>query len=442
MLLCRLYVFLRYFSLSVCRIFDVDRPASSIKTATHPQQLHPKSSTQRLPTARGGGDFGQRSDAAEASSTTSPGSANCCPGCFGRPSFRTNRRLLKKRWLSDSGSACPMSEVYCKVCAQDDDEDAVEQGPQTEADAAATAVLCAVNENADSPACLATVPATSQCKKPATNLLNVESELELPGSGAKFKLCAAAPKKNAAAPSIEQLPQPDRHNNNNDHQCRTDSIEELEFGDDVSAGILNEAGNQQDSVSTPPLPTGVLDEAEVESRQLTRVHGSEELPVQHTTTNATCLAADSRHQQRIEDVQDDVSGVRLRRGKLGLPVLAKVASVAATGDDRNGNEHSRDNRAANRNYSTLPKMKRNVVHNEEVPSQEAKPSETLSNNIGNVSLVMVSHPNGSGVRRRVPMRTTPDGTNIYYWCDMSKRVNKGGHTVIDFLLILYIILSI
>lgn len=335
-----------------------------------------------------------------------------------------------------------MSEVYCRVCEQDEHDEPVEEGPQTEADAEATAVISAVNEkDIDSPACLATVPATSQSnisrKKKPTNLLNVESELELPGSGTKFKLCSTASKQTSAV--VVGLPKRNRLNNNTD-PSREASIEELEFGDDVSAGILNESGNQE-ATTTVPLPSGVLDESEVECRKLTRVHGSEELPVQQTNIATFPVAATPA--SRIEDVfveqQSECDGVRLRRGKLGLPVLCKNATdpLVLKADDRNGNEDSQRGNAVNRNYSTLPKMKRNVVPiDKELTSSEGTPSNTISN-FGDVSLVLVSHPNGSGMRRKVPMRTTPDGTNIYYWCDMSKKVNKGCHTIP----ILYIMLK-
>lgn len=311
-----------------------------------------------------------------------------------------------------------MSEVYCRVCEQDEDEDPVEQGPQTEADAAATAVLSAVNEDADSPACLATVPASSQSnssrKKKPTNLLTVESELELPGSRAKIKQCST--KTVAAAGTAVVDPSPKRDIQNNNDRTRSGSIEELEFGDDVSAGLTIEAEGR--SPSATELPSGVLDAAAVDSRQLNRVHGSEELPAPQSGN--------------IEEPQQDDAGCRLRRGKLGLPVLSKAASAPASGiaDDRNGNEDARDNRS-NRNYATLPKVRRNAGQTEgALPAERreiTKPSDKFGaiSSFANVTLVSVSHPNGSGVRRKVPMRTTPDGTNIYYWCDMSKKTLKG-----------------
>lgn len=264
----------------------------------------------------------------------------------------------------------------------------LEQGPQTEADAVATAVLSAVNEDADSPACLATVPASMQSnsssKKKPTNLLTVESELELPGSLKTIKQCTTKS-------VTEKSPKRDRQNNNND-RSRAASIEELEFGDDVSAGLSLEADGDE-----LPQPTGVLDAAAIESRQLTRVHGAEELPAA---------------QQSPDDGQES----KIMRGKLGLPVLSKAAS-APVADDRNGNDNDQK---SNRNYSTLPKVKKHTTK----PSSVKQPSAEISN-FANVTLVSVTHPNGSGVRRKVPMRTTPDGTNIYYWCDMSKRPLKG-----------------
>lgn len=419
--LCVASVFLRsVFSLflSILRgSWYVDRPASSkVAASSQPPPTSAQSTQLRLPT-HPPDPLAQRG-AEPITTPPSSASTNCCPGCFGRPSsFRTNRRLLKKRW-SDAGSNCQMSEVYCRVCEQDEADEPVEQGPQTEADAAATAVLSAVNEDADSPACLATVPATRQSnttrKKKPTNLLNVESELELPGSGTKLKLCSAPSKEPYAV-----------NNNNDSSTSRAASIEELEFGDDVSAGIISD----QVAGTTVPLPSGILDESQVECRQLTRVHGSEELPVPQTNTQSYPVAG-----PRIEDVFDDQQqgAVRLLRGKLGLPVLSQnasdpVAPGAPKVDDRNGNQDSRDN-PSNRNYSTLPRAKRSVSTNEEdQPSDEGKPSHPTISNFADVSLVFVSHPNGSGLRRKVPMRTTPDGTNIYYWCDMSRKANKGGH---------------
>lgn len=58
-----------------------------------------------------------------------------------------------------------------------------------------------------------------------------------------------------------------------------------------------------------------------------------------------------------------------------------------------------------RMYSTLPKIKRNTAHDESANITNRPP---LS----------------------IPTRTTPDGTTIYYLCDLSKNVIKGGQRIL------------
>lgn len=300
-----------------------------------------------------------------------------------------------------------MNEVYCRVCDNFND-DAIEEITE---EAAATAVLSAVNEDADSPACLATVPASNQInnsrKKKSTNLLNVESELELPGSGTKINVCSVI-QSSIETSKVTPSPKRDAQNNNGSRRV---SIEELEFGDDVSAALDDDIDGQ----TMPILPSGNSDATAVHPICHTRVQGSEELPVQQSDT----IVSMSIHAlgQRIEDVvlEKENTEVRLNRGSLGLPIPAK-AIKSFQKDDRNGNDHQ-----TNRVSSTLPKSKSNKEANKEEMSTDVP---RMTSNLSKI--VTVAHPKGNGLRCKVPMRTTPDGTNIYYWCDMSRRTIKGG----------------
>ncbi|KAG4068190.1 hypothetical protein HA402_008831 [Bradysia odoriphaga] len=274
----------------------------------------------------------------------------------------------KKRW-SDSASG-QMSDVYCRTC--DDDIDF------------------------DSPACLANI--TPKRGKPKhRNLLTIESELEIPN--------VKEPKKERKL-SVREKNQENRKNvkeNCLNSKNNNKKVEEYELAQLATAF--------DDDLSVDIVKMGVLNE--FESKIMIRVQGKEELPATQTTNTRTntdasglnnvnlnkyssvdnCSNSHPLDSNRIIDnlVDNTNTSIDDRRAetKRKEPKNNKVLT-----DDYNGNDGSRFDRL-NRAYSTLPKMK----------------------NKQNV-------PNPMRPLRKVPMRTTPDGTNIYYWCDVPKKMQK------------------
>lgn len=276
----------------------------------------------------------------------------------------------KKRW-SDSASG-QMSDVYCRTC--DDDIDF------------------------DSPACLANI--TPKRGKPKhRNLLSIESELEIPN--------VKEPKKERSKSSSV------REKNNENRSAKENCLNGKNNNKKVEEYELAQLATAfDDDLSVDIVKMGVLNE--YESQIMIRVQGKEELPATQTTntrssteianttssvTSKQYSSVDNCSSHPLDSIQildnnpidnTNASNDRRTESKSKEP----KNEMLLIDDDCNGND-GRSNRL-NRAYSTLPKMK----------------------NKQNV-------PNVMRQLRKVPMRTTPDGTNIYYWCDVPKKMQKG-----------------
>lgn len=152
------------------------------------------------------------------------------------------------------------------------------------------------------------------------------------------------------------------HLNNNNFKKRH---EEYEMADDATS--LNDAPH--DDLSKIDILN------DFDSKLRIRVNGKEELPATTTKTK--------NPSKKIINRPFDIETIVINDNKKK--------------DDFNGNL-GMDKRLS-RIYSTLPKRKRDKMHHS---MWYAKPNSL-----------------------RVPKRTTPDGTNIYYWCDLPKRALKG-----------------
>lgn len=367
------------------------------------------------------------------SPTNAGSTALCCGGhnCFGP----------KKRW-SDSASG-QMSEVYCRAC---DTQSKLVEAIDSDAsgDSAATitgAAESSAEDNIDSPACLANITPKRRAgskTKPAANVLTIESELEIPSGKGLLKIdkkssSSSTPKlsqqkkastvktKKATTVTKAKISKAaDNLNGRNNNK----KIEEYEWADDATAFDAAE------------LPTteklhrkvGILNA--IDSKLMIRVQGTEELPARQQTTVAKKQQSGSK--QHLPSVVDNnklkthsIASSSLKSSSSNRSKIISTNNVSSDVqppaerrsvdcDDHNGNAGSRFNRL-NRNYSTLPKMKR----------------------IGGGQPLHAGHERPM---KKIPMRTTPDGTNIYYWCDMSKRAIKG--LVFAFFLYLFCQISV
>lgn len=254
-----------------------------------------------------------------------------------------------------------MSAVYCRAC--DDDVDF------------------------DSPACLANIT-PKRAKAKHRNLFNIESELELPNvKEVKKERTNNIPVKEKKHENRKNVKENCANGKNNNKK-----VEEYELAQLATAF--------DDDLSIDMVKMGVLNE--FESELMIRVQGKEELPATQTTNTETiglnnvtlkyssvdnCSAHAIDSNRLSNDTVIDNSNVNSNMGK-----IKENKNKKAT-DDYNGNDGRFDRR--NRAYSTLPKMK----NKQTVPN--VRPL------------------------RKVPMQTTPDGTNIYYWCDVPKKMLKG-----------------
>lgn len=349
------------------------------------------------------------------SPTTGGSTTLCCGGhCFGP----------KKRW-SDSASG-QMSEVYCRACdtqaklVEANDSDASGDSVATITGAAESST----DDNIDSPACLANITPKRRAgskTKPAANVLTIESELEIPsGKGLlkstksssttpkslqQKKASTVKAKKTTTVPKAKITKTVDNLNGCNNNK----KIEEYEWADDATAFDAAELPTTTEKLHRK---VGVLNA--IESKLMIRVQGTEELPARQQTTvgKKTLNGSSKQHLPSVIDNKLKTHSIASSSLKSSSSNRSKIISTnshvsndvqppverSIDCDDHNGNDGSRLNRL-NRNYSTLPKMKRN----------------------GNQPL----HAGHERPMKKIPMRTTPDGTNIYYWCDMSKRAIKG-----------------
>lgn len=245
---------------------------------------------------------------------------------------------------------------------------------------------CDYDVDFDSPACLANI--TPKRSKPKhRNLFNIESELEIPNvkEPKKERNLSVKEKKTENRKNVKENCVNGKNNNK--------KVEEYELAQ------LATAFDDDDDPSIDMVKMGILNE--FESQLMIRVQGKEELPATQTTNTETiglnnvnlkyssvdnCSAHALDSNRLLNDAVIDNSNTSNAR-------KIKEMKNKTTTDDYNGNDGRFDRR--NRAYSTLPKMK----NKQTVPN--VRPL------------------------RKVPMRTTPDGTNIYYWCDVPKKTLKG-----------------
>lgn len=269
-------------------------------------------------------------DTAGGASKSPPTSSSCC-NCF----------IPKKRW-SDSASG-QMSDVYCRTC-----------------------------DEANSPACLANI--TPKKSKPKNrNILNVESEIEIPSSTSAAMngtntVVKKSPKKDSPILNAKKDNKCDNKSKNGTNNNK--NYEEYELADDATS--LN-----GETMTDDATKIGLI--KDFDSKLMIRVQGKEELPVVEQNLNVDNKTSRNNKNPsnnftlRPKLVKNDLNG------NLG-------------GNGVSGMRHSRS-------YSTLPKRKRPTNHHS----------------------MWYNRPH----LLQVPSRMTPDGTQIYYWCNLSKKTLKG-----------------
>lgn len=319
-----------------------------------------------------------------------PNTANCCE-CFPSP---------KKKWTDTSSSQ--MSDVY------------------------------SIEDKADfsSPACLAVMSKGSGFKH--LNLLGIDSEIEFKD---KNKIKIKSPSK------------------------KTKSVNGNDCGSKYDVEVADDA-----MLSTPEDELDARDKSKLskDPKLMIRVNGKEEFPSAFTTANSNSTLPSSNKKKQLVNSKSTDPIIRpfnrtkshsiaevhnLSSPKNSTTSSSPVSSSPARGfqkffsystkrkttvptketsfiekenslpkcefkialdqalNDINGNENPSKKKSSailDRNYSTLPKMRKSHFH---------------------PSILYSREPNRTPFK--VPKRTTADNTNIYYWCDVPKKRIKG-----------------
>lgn len=283
-----------------------------------------------------------------------------------------------------------MSEVYCRTC-EDDNYD------HTEGE-----FVRIPKDRLDSPAILTNVTHRkghrSQFQRNiSSNFSNVNRDL---------KVLELSQQTAAETRTIERT-----------NSLNRNSSEEYEVGDDVmtSDEILN--ANTDDNLKNL---TNTID-----TNELIRVRGKEELPVT-SDKPIECIGKDTNEWKNTpanENPTETVGTSQNVHKQMPKKVICTNDHPLMTSDKDNESKIDFENsnmmqsmvntmtatpekvsilKRMHRMYSTLPKIKRNT-----------KPCDTSAT-------AALNRPPYS-----IPTRTTPDGTTIYYLCDLSKNVIKG-----------------
>uniref|UniRef100_A0A8D8HCQ1 Uncharacterized protein KIAA0930 homolog n=1 Tax=Culex pipiens TaxID=7175 RepID=A0A8D8HCQ1_CULPI len=348
---------------------------------------------------------------------TSSGSQGGCCNCFGP----------RKRW-SDTGSA-QMSDVYYVQCARCEQE---------------------ALELADSPACLSKVTKGRSAMK-HSSLLIVESEIEY-GNGKKKG--GGSDKKSPKKDKKVQSPRKKSGNNNKSEKGAQE--EEYEIADDAVS--LN--GDLGDDVAK----MGMMNE--LDANQMIRVNGREEFPVEETKTKAITQQQKTKavelpkvHGEGIKEHREKKSSktqstassttssnsrfsLIYRKTSNKLSLKSKYPSV----DNSTENANDKPNRRNSTSSGSSNKQEDVNGNNsgtksdpeqepESSPEQDGRDSaniiealRTLRAKKGCSTLPKVKKPTYNSFYLRphsmsgrpvdhVPKKRTPDGTDIYYWCD-------------------------
>lgn len=309
--------------------------------------------------------------------------ATCC-NCFGP---------LKSPW--DDAISNQMSEVYCRVCDDINEDDDLKDGE----------FVPIPKDRLNSPAILTNV--TQRRRRTLANPIIHHERIYSNGNGrdgiAQNKPSAAA--ITTGTPATSHVEKNTISNKN--------SLEDYELGDDV-------ATNSEFELATNPATVCKA----IDANDLIRVRGTEELPVlsnfsQELTEKHTpkqISESENKKSSRYKTISqrsacstnhpllsnEDEENCNTSKSETQNECANKVV------DSENEAKHTQSFLESTENvsffkriYSTLPKMKKCAANS-------------------NLPTTTVNRPPFS-----IPMRITSDGTTIYYICDLPKHVIKG-----------------
>lgn len=348
-----------------------------------------------------------------ADNVTSP-NAGGCGNCFGRGS-------PCKRW-SDTDSA-QMSDVYCRAC----EDEAVTNS---------------------TPACLNNMP-NKKSKPKHKTILSVESELVVASSSSSSSLDdksrskkdskkCASPKKDKAGKCAKEsraikAKSCDASINGSNNNLK--SQQEYEIADDATS-LNGDIGSEKLASSAGKI--AIL--SETESKLMISVRGKEELPVEQAAQKSysfkRCVPGHSESHPLQQPATNEDSDDVFTSSPTPLAALENTTKDVAV-DDADGDNATESTPMLNNNShndcngnNERVSLKNSAQSSARAESAGASVVDGESKNstlprTGASSKKSSVHQNFyNKALRMVPKRRTPDGTDIYYWCDLPKKALK------------------
>ncbi|XP_031631344.1 uncharacterized protein LOC116345799 isoform X1 [Contarinia nasturtii] len=354
---------------------DDDRSASPNKTAITPAAVNSNRSASVDRTAK----------------TITPDieTPTCC-NCFGP--------LKRNQW--DDAISNQMSEVYCRACEDEDDDGDAE-------------IVHIPKNRYDSPAILTNITRKT-IKRNNISMqrkfqLGVDSELEIP--------------------TVLEL---NKKIQDDDIECMKNIGDDFELGDDVvvtSDEII-------DGSSSPPKCA----QKQIDTKEMIRVRGKEELPFT-SDVQTEIINSNQRHSNGDKKNSSDNNVCNNDDHKINTPIYNKYSAKQISSKINCTHNHPLipnvmiNNRSAKTVEKTQIQGQRNLFDNNNRPPTvqsfdktpfhkqinriyatlpKMKKQKSLQDTVFNAN-----HPPFS-----IPTRTTPDGTTIYYICDLAKNITK------------------
>lgn len=208
-------------------------------------------------------------------------------------------------------------------------------------------------------------------------------------------------------------------NSNNNNDAKTTRIapkalsEEYEIADDATS-LNGEAGVELGELGAGGGAAKMAILSESDSKLMISVRGREELPVvEQTTTTTTSASSPSPSAQAM---QCFVKCLRVPVKSESHPLqLDQPDQVDNATNDNNQDDEEEESGELGATAAVTPLL--NGAADVANGNQPASTSATLPRTSKQSYYNKVLH--------LVPKRRTPDGTNIYYWCDLPKKALKG-----------------
>lgn len=290
----------------------------------------------------------------------------------------------------DDSCAGQMSDVYCRTCEDD---------------------------TYDSPAILLNVPSacTDQRKQSYQRFLNVEIELEI--------LNADTNEQNTHIDIGETEANCNPCDTINcDNDCDEEKATEYELGNDVAA--WNDEKLENLTITS-----------QINVNQMIRVRGKEELPASSTETINAIYSVNNANDEFNTDKEHTIpsndGNLEESFNKRLFHIPKHMSKKTSCNEDHPLAMPSDDDAIEIENRTDIMPQGQNVASNRSdsigMSSNIPKKMSIFERMHSTLPKMRKSNIPPNRMPHSIPTRTTPDGTTIYYFCNLSKRLIKGAH---------------